>query len=121
MSFRLVDRALIRPNHCAVYHSLGQAPTKGLVHTGTMLPGFDNDVYLSVQLLEDVCAFLGWPTVESYQEVVQERDELRARVAELEADAAEFQELKESIAGLSRHDFVVRKRAGRRPKEEVSS
>src|SRR5690349_20195855 len=81
---RFVERAEIRPHHCAVFPQLGASQREGFIDTGAEMPGFDNHVYVGVPALREMCKFMGWPTPESHAELVEQRDNLLSSVADLQ-------------------------------------
>lgn len=93
---RQVDRPYTRPNVCAAKPHIGPAghPAERWVDTTAELSGFDNHVYLCETSIREAAATLGLEFVDDagyeasmaeLDDAVQERDELAAKLADLEA------------------------------------
>lgn len=115
---RFVERCEIRPLHCAIFPHLGARHPKGYVDTGTKIGLDENQVYLSIEGLEQVAL--------RFLDVVR-RDELReaqARIAELERRNLDLQEqvreadrfAEAAEYTLGRFGQHVRNKPGRKPK-----
>ena len=118
---RLVDRPTFRPMRCAAVPQLGATARCRWVDTGAEMPGFDNHIYLSEPAVLEAAKLFGFPTPAEYESVVAERDELEARVEELEREASGLQEAFDAIDVLASRDFRARKKPGKRPAERVAA
>lgn len=115
---RLVERAVTRPMHCAVFPTLGAAHGKGYIDPGTELPGFDNHVYVSVEAVEQMAEFIGFPSREAHAAALARADDLERKVADLEADLREADKFAEAVDVLESRDFRARRKPGR-PKKTM--
>lgn len=116
----LVERAISRPNHCAVLPSLGAAHARGYFDTGVDLQGFDNRVYVSVEAVEVMARKLGWVGPETIADHDTQVADLEREVSLLRdqlRDADQFAEAAEYT--LSRFGQRVQKKPGRKPREPV--
>lgn len=99
----IVTEPVMRPNVCALSPQTARDP-EGFIDTGTKLPGVSPRVYLAMGSVRDLVRSLGWPTE-------AERDDLVARVAELEAERDRLRaELAEAVRSLEA--VAVLKQAG---------
>lgn len=117
---RRVDRAVIRPMHCALKPYIGQQHEKGFFDFGTEMPGFDNHVYCSVVAAEEMAADMGWlapADAAGFEERIGGlQDELAGVRAELEQAQAHL----DAVDQLVSAGYVARKKPGRPKKEEVA-
>lgn len=118
---RLVERALTRPMHCAVFPTLGASHSKGYIDPGTELPGFDNHVYVSVEAVEQMAQLIGHPSRESHADALQRVAELEQKVADLETDLREADKFAEAVDVLESRDFRARRKPGRPKKQEATA
>lgn len=110
---RLVEKAAIRPNHCAALPYIGQSHPDGFVDTGTELPGFDNRVYLSVVAVREMARLIGWAAPEELVEARARVAELEARVADLEDEIARTDAVIDAIDVMESRGFTARRKPGR--------
>jgi hypothetical protein len=114
---RFVDKAPGRPGVCAVFPQFGGQHDRGYLQTGTVLPGWDPEIVISVQAVEEMVRQLGWPTVQDHADAVAELERALARVEHLEADLEEANRTLTAIDVIESKDFRARKKAGRPRKE----
>lgn len=110
---RLVKKADIRPNHCAVLPHMGHAHPRGYVDTGVDLHGFDNHIYISVVAVEQLARAAGLPTPGEVADLGLELQASRERIAELEAENQAQAEQLEAVAVLKRYGTKVERKPGR--------
>ena len=113
---RWVPVAANRPNRCAAIPFLSAHDSKGFIDTGTVLPGWDPHVYVSVVALEEMARLIGWHP--SSQQAAYDRV-LTAKDEELERLRAENMELAETISAIDvieSSDFTARKKRGPKAK-----
>lgn len=99
---RWVPQAVRPPHRCAVIPFMGNSSThKGFIDTGSVIPGWDPHVYVSVEAVEEMARMLGWtpPGMEvGYkQQIADAEKKAEAAIAEkadLEAAVAAIETLK---------------------------
>lgn len=116
---RFVDKAPGKPGTCAVFPQFGGQHVRGYIATGTVLPGWDPEIVISVQAVEEMVRQLGWPTVQEHADAVAELERALARVEHLEADLTEANRIVDAIDAIESADFRARKKAGRPKKIET--
>lgn len=87
---KLVGEYALFPGHC--FFTGSSDTSHGVLDTEHDID-YDGHVYMSGKLLEEAAGLLGWVPPDRHAEVKLERDELAARVAELETRL-------ENLAGL---------------------
>lgn len=112
---RFVEHATIRPQHCAVFPSLGARHSKGYIDTHVDL---DRErVYISVEAVEQLATLQGWHPPErqaAYDDMLAAKDaeiaDLRERLVEADrfAEAAKYT--------LGKFGQTVQRKPGPRPK-----
>lgn len=117
---RFVERAEIRPMHCAVHPTLGARHRGGYIDTGTDLPGFDNRVYVSVEAVENLAKFVGHPSKVEHAEALARVEELERRCADLEQQLAEADKELGAVYTLRQKGWAPSKKPGRPPKQPVA-
>lgn len=120
---RIVAKAQMRPQHCAVFPQLGSAQRDGYFDTGTDLPGpgvWVHRVYVSVVAVREMARKLDWISDEEAGQLRAEIGQLQAALAEAteRADAAEA--VVDAIDVIESREFKARKRPGRKPEKAVA-
>lgn len=113
----LVPRAQARPNHCAVFPSLGQAHRDGYFDTGVDLQGFDNRVYVSVEAVRVMARKLDWKGPEDFAEVEREREQLERELEDVRAQLAEADRELSAVYSLKSRGWTTGAKPGRKAKE----
>lgn len=121
MSITKVDRAIAKPNHCAVYPHLGQAHEKGYWDTGNEIPSLDPHVYVSVVAVEELARRQGWASPDEHRVAEGQRDAALGRVESLERELEEAHRTIQAIDYLGSRDFIARRKTGRPTKERQAA
>lgn len=119
----LIERPVKAPNRCAAipFLSSSNPDPEGFFDTGMEMPGFDNHIYVSVTYVRQAAEYLGYVRAEEAHDLrasVLERD---ARIAQLEAEAADRDREFDAIDILASRGFTARKKPGRKPSEKVAA
>lgn len=114
---RFVERAEFQPGTCAALTYIGGAHPEGFIDTGTMLPGFDNHVYISTVALREAVRARGWNTQEDYAALKSERDELERELKLAQDQLKDADRQLDAVAVLKRYpDWRQERKPGRPPK-----
>lgn len=111
----LVQRAISRPNHCAVLPSLGQSHARGYFDTGVDLQGFDNRVYVSVEAVEVMARTLGWVGPEDLADRDREVAALERELMDLREQLAEADKELGAVYSLKSKGWTPAAKPGRKP------
>lgn len=109
-----VDRPTIDPAKCAVL--LKTDDPVGWIDTGIDLTGFDPHVYVSHGAVREMARLFGYLTPEESVALMTERDELAARVGELELELEEKSSEVAAVYTLKNAGFVQGAKPGRKVK-----
>jgi hypothetical protein len=115
---RIVPQAVIRPHHCAMFHTLGAAHAKGYFDVGSELPGFDNHGYVSVEFVEQAASHLKWSSPEDVSELRDHIETLERECARLQDEVDDLNRDFEAIDVLASKGYTARKKPGRKPAKE---
>lgn len=99
------------PHRCAV--TLRADDPDGFVDTGTVLHGWDPQVYVSYQGFKHLCKAFDSPTREEATVLREEVTVLRAEVDRLTAELGEERRVTDAIDVLESKDFRARRKPGR--------
>lgn len=80
----------------------------------------DSTVALSATAVRDAGSKLGFPREQDHAQVLAENQVLKNRVADLERENNEMARELEAIDGLTKGDYVIRKKTGRPLKKEAA-
>lgn len=110
---RFVERAVSRPNTCAVIPGRGAAEKEGFIDTGNELQGWDPHIYISMAGARAIAAFIGWASPEATDAQAAHAAELQARIEELERENDRLQDEADHVHGLMKHGYTPKRAAGR--------
>jgi hypothetical protein len=99
---------------CAVT-GFGDGP---FIDFGVRMNAIDPNVLIQVDVAKDVGRFVGMVTQEDHELVVEERDLLANKVADLKGEVEELEKFKASVDFIASKDFTARRKPGR-PKQKV--
>lgn len=115
---RFVERAPVRPHHCAVIPHLGANHKDGYIDSGNEMSCIDPHIYVSVVAVREMARLIGDPSREEFEAAT-------ARVAQLEEELAAAKDALDSaerfieaIDAIESRDFRARKKPGRPRKNE---
>lgn len=115
---RLQPKAPGKPGTCAVIPGRATDP-EGFVQTGHIVPGWDPEMCFSVAGVKQLANVIGLPSRDAHREVVEERDALKARVEQLEAENQELATAFDAIDALESKGLRARRKPGRKPQEKA--
>lgn len=118
---RFVEKATIRPQHCAVFPSLGASHRRGYFDTGVDLPGFDNRVYVSVEAVEQMAQKLGWYPPGQQRAYDEKLAEAEREIAELREELSKADEKLNAVHVLKQAGFVSERKRGPKQAQKVSA
>lgn len=108
------------PQRCAVIPYIGPSRGGRFIDTGmSLVDGFQDRVYVSEHAVREMANLLGFPDRGEYRQAVEERDRLRARVAELEEQVGQMSEFMGALDVIESEGFRARRKPGPR-KEKVA-
>lgn len=87
---RLIEHPERPPGTCCVIPGRAQDP-EGFIDTGNDMPIVEPHIYVSVAAVREMAREVGLPTAEEHADACAQRDELDARVAELERECNQLQ------------------------------
>jgi hypothetical protein len=111
-----VQKAVMKPHHCAVNPHLGSEPKKGLWDTGMELQGPGSHlhrVYVAVSTIEDLARREGWGSPDELQQDRQHIACLVRETGDLRAQLAAAQAKLDAIDVIESEGFRARKKPGR--------
>lgn len=110
---RWVEVAAGKPHRCAAIPFVGPNDPEGYIHTGSVMDGWDNEVYISVKAVRGFLETLEWPKPEDYTRLAAYAKELEAQLTETVRERDELQQRFEAIDVLASADFRARNKPGR--------
>lgn len=115
---RLIPNAPHAPYHCAVLPWKTSDP-EGFIDTGNefeTFPVFNS--YVSVAAVREMAKIVGLPNEEEVQLLQAQVTALTERLQDAEERAERAESALDGIEGLTKADYVIRKKVGRPPKEK---
>lgn len=111
----IVERAMLAPA-CCMFTKTSEGPFIDLLRE------FDLDhagrIYIKASYARELGAFAGLPSIDQLEAAETERDELRAKVEELEQENASLREFEQAAEYTLQHfDGRVKRKPGPRPKQ----
>lgn len=111
---RRIERALRPPHHCAAIPHLGSQHPKGYFATGNILAGFDNEIYISVEWVEQAARDLKWASPADITAFEDRVADLEREVELLKDQLADADKQLDAVAVLKRYpDWRQEKKPGR--------
>lgn len=93
----------------------------GFIDTGSVIPGFDPRLCVSLSGVRQMAQTAGLPTVNEHEQVCHQLAEALEVNAALASERDELQAFKDSVDTIVSLDYVSRKKPGRKPAERVAA